>query len=338
MGQGSTQWWETWKPEIDSFIQEEMDQPVKMVVDEIFNVKSTNRLQVSEITTSGYSPAHLVGEDGDAVENQIMQNYRTNYIRGNFRDFAVFTKVLLDTDQNGDIEQKARDLPRMQSYSRELYIMGLIRNCFVNSGNFAGGDGKALVSGGHPLKNGSGTFANTYTDGVQRPLTYDNFNLLRNVMRSFVSNNGNILNMADPQTEIALVVGPYLEEQAFQIMEVETRPDTANRAGNFVAQGLKGKVIVSNMLSWEAASQAGDYTGTKASAGNFYDTQWGIVDLKASKRYAKVFSQEGYPYYKDSIRDENESVRKYAYDAYAFGSTAPFWLAFSKGDSSTYTG
>ena len=337
----TTQVFETWKPEIDLFISDELDNTPQTVIEKLFSVQSTNRLQKSEITYSGFMPMHEVSENGEAIENQLLEGYRTNYVRQNWRDYVVFTKNLLDTDQSDTVKSMAQDLARTQIQTRELNATGIFRNAFINSGFYSWGDGKGLVSLTHPRKDGNGSQANTFADGVQRALTYDNAVLLRNVQIANVSNTGNLLNLADPGNDMCLMVGPYLQEQAFQIAGVnnmDTRPDTADRAANFFVKGTKFTVLVCKYMSYEAAYLAGETTVAKTNAANYWDTMWGIVDTRVAKRYLKFYEGTGYPYFTDEINKKNESLVKYAYDAYAYGVTSFLGIAMSKGDGTTFTG
>jgi hypothetical protein len=329
---------QTWKPEIDAYITDEESNLPMGSFSEIFSVDSTNRLSVNEVTDSGFGPMDEVGEQGDAVEDAALEGYTYNYIRKNFRKKAIFSKVLMDTDQSGEIEKRARDLPRAVKYSRELNIWSMVRNAWSQSYLF--GDGKSLVSTAHPRKDGGTSQTNTFNSGVQKTLTYDNALELQDVLLSLVSNTGNLMNVAAPGRNKCLVVGTYLREQAFQIAGVEgaeKEPDTMDNNSNYFRKGDKFDVLVVDWLTYEAAKQAGETTVAKTSASNYWDTMWGIVDRDLAKRYFKVKEQKGYPYYDDDINKDNESLIKFAYDAYTFGNTAYYPIALSKGDATTFS-
>lgn len=335
----TTQKWQVWKPEIDAYITDEEDQLPMGAHEEIFTVSSTDRLSVNELTDSGFGPMQEVGEQGDAVEDEALEGYEYNYVRKNYRKKAVFTKVLMDTDQADEIEKRARDLTRSVRYSRELNIFGMLRNAWNSSITY--GDGKTLVSLSHPRKDGGTSQANTFSDGVQQPLTYDNVKIAQDQMISVVSNTGNLMNVSNPGANKCIIVNPYLREAAFQIAGVEgpdMEPDTADNNSNYFRKGEKFDVLVVDWLSYEAARQAGETAVAKTSSSNFYDTMWGIVDKDMAKRYFKVYEQKGYPYYDDDVNKDNESLIKYAYDGYTFGNTAWYPIFLSKGDSSTFSG
>jgi len=332
---------ETWNPQIVEWIQEEVENTPKSVINEITEIETTNRLRVSNVTLAGLVPMHEVSEMGEAVQNQFLESWRTDFIRRNWRDVVTFSKPLMDTDLTKALKNKVQDYTRNVIQSRELNFFGLFRNAWLNQGNYAYAWGKALASTLIPRKDGVGTYASTYYDGIQRALSYSAVDLGRTVLASQVSDTGNILDVGGLDRDILLVVGPANAEVAYQIAGVDApkeRPDTANRAGNFFVRGAKYSVLVTKYFTWEAAKLANDTTVTKTSVSNFYDSMWCLLDLKMMGQHCHFYEQDGYYYFDTEINKRNEAINDYSYDAYAYGFDSPLGVFISKADGSIYVG
>lgn len=327
--------WSTWKKEVDAFISDEQDNMPAGSYTEVFDVQETDRLQLTEITYSGYQPMVEVGEMGNAVDDEALEGFLTNYQRRIYRKQVVFSKVLWDTDQTNVIEKQSRGLPFNSRYSRQLNIWSDFRRAWDPSRLH--GDGKTLVSVAHPRKDGGPVQANTFLDGVQKPLTYDNALELQDVMLSVVSNSGNLMTVGSEGSQKTIIVPPTLREQAFQIAGVDG-PDykagSADNDKNYFRKGDRFNVLVVDFLKYEAARQAGETSAAKSAT--FYDSMWGIIDLSIAKDYFKVYEAMGYPSFDDEVNKKNESLIYYSYDHYAFGNTAWYPVALSKGDNSSF--
>jgi len=335
----TTQNWQTWKPEIDAYIQDETDQMPDSLYSKVFTVKGVDRLQISELDYGTFSPMLEVPELGDAIADNAVEGFRYNYQRRSYRKSATFSSDLMETDQSGQVESMARSFANVIEYSRNLYAFGMFRNSFNASYLF--GDGLTLASTKHIIKNGLGTQANTFADGIQKPLTYDNALKLQDVMLGNVSQAGNLMSVGAVGRNKVIWCTPFNREQAFQIAGANAskeNPTTANRSANYFVQGDKFDVLVIPWVQYEIARQAGETAVAKTSASNFYDSMWGIMDMELVKRFFKMFYASGYAKYDEEITKANQALVKYAYDKYAFGATAWYGFTASKGDNSTYTG
>ena len=329
-----------WRPEVKAYIQDEKEKQTFEAHKEFFSVEKSDRLQIPELTYAGLPPMQEVGELGDAIEDSSREGYEYTYNRKVFRQSQVFSGLLWKTDQQDKVETMARDLVRSQKYSRELHTLSMIRRAYDSS--LVYGDGVTLVSLSHPRKDGGSAQGNTFADGVQLPLTYDNVLRLQDVQISAVSNSGNIMTAGAPGRNKVLFGSTYLREKLFQIAGVEgadKEPDTDENNVNYIRRGDKFDVLVTDFLGYEAAKQAGETgTITKTSSSNYWDTMWGILDTGLAKRYFKLYEGTSYPKFDDEVVKANESLIYYAYDHYAFGNTAWYPVVVSKGDNSTFSG
>ena len=331
--------WQTWKPEIDAYVQDELDQLPESLYTKLFTVRNVDRLQMQEVDYGNFGPMVEVGELGDAVDDNAIEGYKFAYQRRSYRKSTKFSSDLMETDQTGTVEKIARQFANVVEYSRNLWIFGMFRNAWNSLYTY--GDGKPLASTLHPIKSGIGTQANTFADGVQRPLTYDNALLLQDVMIANVSNAGNIMQVGAVGRNKILWCSPYLREQAFQIAGVGAsteKPTTADRAANYFIKGDKFDVLSIPWITYEIARQAGE-TGSisKTSSSNYWDKMWGIIDVDVFKNFFRLFVASGYAKYDEEITKANQALVKYAYDKYVWGCTAWYGLAMSKGDNSTYS-
>jgi len=333
----TTQNFQTWKAEIDAYMQEEEALRPKSLYRQLFTVRSTNRLQLNEVTYSDAGVMAEVGELGDAVEDSDLEGYKTTYSRRIFRSKKTFSSDLMETDQTGAVERMARGLVSAPEYSRNMFVFSKIRNLTSSSGSYVQGDGKGLLSTLHPRKDGSGTQSNTFADAVQRPLDYAAVEELQDALLATVSNKGNLLNIGDPGRNKVIVTSPYNRVEAFKIAGVESvdEPDTAERNKNYFRYGDKFDVLLVPFINYEAARAMGETTVAKTSASNVWDTMWGIVDIDVIRKFWKVYEAEGYPRFLEKETESNEALVKYAHDKYAFGITTWEGSVWSLGDNST---
>lgn len=328
---------QTWKPEIDTYMQEEQDiqKGITPQYETLFSVSTTDRLQLTDTGFSGFSPMVEVGETGEAVKDRVIEGYTSLYQRRFFRKQADFSAAVMQTDQTGKVEDMAKGLVSVVPYSRNLNIFSMIRN--MANALYLWGDGKTLVSIAHPLKNGQGTQPNTFVDGIQRPLSYESVKLLEDVLISNVSNSGNMLQLGGKRRRKVIWGSEYLRADLFKIADVagtKGQPDTDSNNSNYFTQGTKYDVLILDFVNYEAARQAGETTVAKSSDSNFWDKMWGICDIDCVKKYFKVKIATGYSKFDEEINKKNEVLIKYAYDSYMFGNSGYLGFAASKGDSS----
>jgi len=324
--------WALWRDEIASWTQDESIKAPEPMSKRIFAYESTNDLESTDFSWSGYGLMQEVGEMGNSVEDDALEGYAYTFARRVFRKHSIFSSDLFETGKKLKAEEIARDLARAVNYSREVNIWGMIRNAFNPLWTY--GDAKPLVSVAHPLKNGSGTQANTFADGVQLALSSDAVKSLQDQLNDMVSNSGNSLSIG---AKPLLLVSPRNRVKAFEIAESDGKVDSADNNANYYKGGLYD-VLEVDWMKYMIAKQAGEITAAQSDASNIYDSMWALVDPDLAKKYFKVKVASGYAKYDEEMIKSNQALKKYAYDKYTFGATGYFPIAMSKGDGTTYTG
>jgi hypothetical protein len=326
--------WDLYRPEIDAFIKDE-EQKITPMYEKIFSVENTNRLEKTEFGWSGLSPMVRVEETGDSVEDENLQGYAWSYVRQVYRKHITFSSDLIETNQQPDpkMETMARELPRAVAYSRNMNAFGMIRNAFSSS--YLWGDGKALASTAHPLKNGTGTQPNTFADGVQRALSKLALQELEDVLQDMISNSGN--SMYIENVKPILWFAPKYRVKAFELAESELTPETDANAANYWKGNLYDLWELP-YIKYRFAYQAGETEVAQTSADNYWDSMWGLIYPTVTQKYFKMKIADGYAKYSDEEIKRNQTFVKYASDKYTFGNTGFFGFVASKGDGTTYTG
>lgn len=332
---------QNWSKEIESYILDEENNTRPSQFADIATVIPTDDLYMIDKNAAGLGAMQEVSDLGNAVDDSAIEGYQTRYELKNFRKKVVMSRNLMKGDKVGLVEQMAREVVRVPLYSRELNVMSVLRNAW--DATKLGGDGKPLISTTHPRKDGGTAQANTYTDGVQRPITYDNVLRLQDVGYSMVSHTGNVLNAFTSGKKKLLFGAPSLREKLYQIAGPRTsdvmrlKPGTDENDINYIEQRENFDVLVLDALQFEYAKQAGETGSATKTSGNYWDSIWGLIDVEQAKKVFKVFVANGYPYNHTETNWDNESITKYIFDAYMYGFSHYNWIVASKGDGSTYS-
>lgn len=332
--------WSTWKSEIDLWIDTEMNKNyvTKPMYGEIFGVSESSKLINYVQNYSGFTPMVETGELEDAVDDNPIQGYGFAYVRKYYRKSTTFSVSLIETDQSDKVKQIANGFPGTIMYSRNLKIFSMFRRAWDTGLTY--GTGKPLASVAIPYKNGSGTYSNTFVDGVQRPLSYDAVNRLTDESLYTVNSDAGNMLMNGAEGQKKILFGSYaLREKLYQIGKVEGKPGTNENDMNYIVKGDAYDVMVLPFVSHQAAVAAGETTIARTSTSNFYDSIWGVLDPVLAKQNMKVFFSTGYSKGKfdDEILKSNQALVKYCYDSYAFGLSDHRHMAISKGNGSTVT-
>lgn len=338
----NTQDTQVWRKEIDNYILEGVNNRPAKVCDMLYDIQTTNQLQINDVQMAKVGYMEQVGETSEAEADEPIDGYQYVYNQARYSKKASFSSALMESDLTGNkVMQKAIDLVDSLENSRELRSLSMFRRAWDSTLTY--GDAKTLISTAHPRKDGGADQSNTFADGVQKPLTYSNVEELEGQMISFVDNNGNLMNAGGKGKKKCILTSSANRVKAFQIAGVNgaiNQPDTDLNNKNYYTQGDKYDVITTDWLGYEAARAAGEFSGAKTSEDNFYDSMWFLIDLDLAKKYAKMYKQQGYETGKYFSELDNSTLvtTYFAHDKYAYGNSGFYFIVGSKGDNSTYTG
>ena len=143
------------------------------------------------------------------------------------------SRIAVDDDQAGIFSDRARDLGKSWTESRNILASDIFNNGFNSS--FAGADGVELFSTAHVHEDGQ-TFRNELATSADFGLT--SFRTAMVDFRNFRDGRGKRLNLM-PES---ILVPPDVWHDVAEIIQSPDRPDTANRATN-VYRGFFGGAV-----------------------------------------------------------------------------------------------
>lgn len=325
-----------YKAEIEEYMDQEAGMLPVPLYSQLFGVKDTNKLfTYLQQYSTGTNLMSEVGEMGMAVEIDAQDGYGLTIKRKIFRNKMTFSSDLFETDQHSKIKELAVAIRRKPRYTRDVYVMGIIRNAFNPLITWS--TGKPLASVAQPYKDGSGTYSTTFADGLQRGMDYDAVKLLEDSLYNMNSDSGNVTVSGAETRKKVIVCTPFNRETAFQIAKVEDRYDTAERAGNYFFKGANFDVVVTKFIGHSVATQAGETAVAQTDSTNYWDRMWGIMDAELAKKYVSVEVATGYEKFGDEIVQGNQAIVKYAYDKFTYGVVDPRFGAWSKANNETIT-
>lgn len=187
---------------------------------------------------TGLGIAQQTGEQEPYHRDDIQQAYQVTITPVKFTSAISITEEMLRFNLWPQINNLVGGVAnalnaRIDTNGSKIYYLGF------GTTFFTGGDGVALFSASHPMKDGS-TQSNTL--GTV-PLSYDNLKTALQNMDLFYDDRGIRLL---PCRKYKLIVGRKNKERAMEVMRSIGNPDSANRISNVF--GMEGDIelVVSN--------------------------------------------------------------------------------------------
>lgn len=266
---------------------------------------ATSRIpQLFNVTTSQKAQEHDLGVGGmgdwneykGAIEyDDLEQGFKTTYTHVEFVKGFSIERKLVDDDLYNIINQRPRALAISAMRSREKDAASVFNNAF--SASYLGADAVALC-GSHPL---SPSNASTHSNAGSTALSYDAIIATRKLMRSFVDDRGELVNIM-PDT---LIVPPELENTAWEILESVNKPDTANNNGNYVrSTGI-------SLIVWDYLTDANN---------------WFLADSMLAGMYLNWFDRVPLEFAMDPTSDFNLISKWRGYMRYSYGWSDWRWV------------
>lgn len=295
----------------------------------VFTLETTSRLYEDDSSIAGIDFLEEVGEAAGAPEDEFLTGYMWRYDQKVYKRKISVSKLLQQTDLYSKMQSDTKELSRKATQSRDVQAFSIFREAFDDAVLY--GDGMPLVSVQHPRKDGGPAQRNTFLDGVQRPLSYDNLKLLEDVLIEVYSNKGIPLDVGLNEN-LMLMVTPYNREVALQIAEADGTPGTGDNSVNYW-KGRNMDVLVNPYLSWRYAYKMGETTSTDRET---WDKRYFLLDPHYAKKVLKFKQLQDFEV--NAWEDDDTDVW-YAKvrDVFAVGISGWFGIAGSKGDGTTYT-
>ena len=212
---------------------------------------------------SGIGRAVLTGEGEPYNRQDKVSGYKTTISPQKYTAAVVITEEMLRFNNWPEINDITADSANalnqiMNENAAKIFYLGF------GTTFFTGGDGQALFSASHPMKDGS-TQSNTL--GAV-PLTYENLKTARQTLDRMYDDKGVPMQVC---RNLRLIVGQENKEKAEEVLRSIGNPDSANRVNNVFANGMGG--IDYKVASWIPSS---------------YGKYWFLIDLDRASKHAKM--------------------------------------------------
>ena len=252
----------------------------------VFNVTTSSKAQEHDLMEGGLSDWE---EYKGAIEyDEDEQGYKTTYTHAEYVKGIKVERKLVDDDQYNIINRRPRKLATSAMRTREKAAASVFNNAF--SASYTGGDSVALC-GSHPY---SPSNASTQSNAGTTALSYAAIVATRKLMRAYKDDRGELVSV-NPDT---LLVPPELEDTAYEIIQANAKPGTANNDANFVGS-LANRVIV-----WDYLTDANN---------------WFMLDSGLAMMYLNWFDRVPLEFMADPTSDYTLEARFRGYMRYSYG-------------------
>ena len=200
----------------------------KFIYSELFDVRGSEKKYEKVSGFSGFGMLVQKNEGSDLTPEDPTQGYDTTFTHVAYGLYARVTKEMQDDDQYDVIKRLPGALSDAAGRTKEYFGASLFNNAFTAAGTYlSGGDGEYLGSLSHPLT-GGGTCQNILTTAADLGVSS-----LEEALYTLRLTKG------DQSEDLALepkilIVPPQLERTAWELVQSVGRPDTANRADNWL--------------------------------------------------------------------------------------------------------
>jgi len=315
-------------PGIEMWMEEEA-KLYSPIFPKVFTLETTSRLYEDDSSIAGIDFLEEVGEAAASPEDEFLIGYMWRYQQKVFKRKISVSKLLRQTDLYNKVQENSKELSKKAAQSRDVQAFSIFRQAFGATPVY--GDGKNLISVGHPRKDGGAAQRNTFIDGVQRALSYDNLKLLEDVLIEVYSNKGIPIDVG-LNSQLMLMVTPYNREAALQIAEADGTPGTADNSVNYW-KGRNVDVLVNPYISWRFAYKMGETTSTDREA---WDKRYFLLDPYYAKKVLKFKQLQDFEV--NAWEDDDTDVWfAKVRDVFAVGISGWYGIAGSLGDGTTYT-
>ena len=200
----------------------------KFIYADLFDVRGSDAKYEKVTGFAGFGMLVQKNEGSDLTPDDPIQGYDTTFTHVGYGLYARVTKEMQDDDQYDVIRKLPGALSNSVGRTKEYYGAYIFNNMFTAaSPHTSGGDGQYLGATSHPLT-GGGTYQNILSSAAD--LGISSLEEALYTLRLTQGDRGEVLEL-EPKY---LVVPPQLERVGWELLQSVGRPDTANRADNWM--------------------------------------------------------------------------------------------------------
>ena len=255
-------------------------------------------------------------------------------VYGISRQITKIASLLKGGDQLMDmVTDSAEDILR----TRDAVALRPFRQAFDSTVTLA--DGVSFINTSHPLRNASiASQSNTFSDGIQRALSYESLLDLANVMDNQVDHSGNPIVSSSKKT-LMVSLDQRNIERAFQLIggnSNDMKPGTQNNDKNFFTRysGVKYDMLVVNPMRLQTAIAMGETTDTLALNAAQWENRFFLLDEMRARKYLAMSCLKGHDNLTQSLTTESFGEKYITETSFGAGIRAGVtnWIVGSRGD------
>jgi hypothetical protein len=274
-----------------------------------------------------------VTEDEVAPTLPIIQGFEQTIPWRTFGSARQITKVAELMKGGDQLYKLAKDFGASAIRTRDYIATQPLRQAFDSSVLY--GDGQPLAYTAQPLKTGT-TFANTFTDGIQRAFSESTLNDALSQMNRVTDHSGNVLTLSGKLTVIVSNYSTALINKIWSTIGDKTplQSDQGNGKSNFyrLYKGAQVDLLILPSLSPLVAQQMGEISSITVAD---WENRWAVVDSELIKEILVMPVLEGYENLTQTIETESFSEKFIYHTSYGCGINAStkYGMFFSRGDN-----
>lgn len=202
---------------------------------------TTDQVEISAASVAGPNRLIQSGELEPVVYMRIVSGQKRSVVSKLFKGGYSLSKETIDDELYGKLNTGAKWLAEAAQYTREYACQALLDDAFTGT-YFKGRDGLSLFSTAHTLLNNTGTVSNTPASPVS--LSVAGFTAMMDLARKMKNENGDPM-MIKPDT-LMIANDQAQVNKAYQILESQLEPFTANNQDNPIKRNFKPKKVIIN--------------------------------------------------------------------------------------------
>ncbi len=211
------------------------------ICNQYVKISSTDEAEVSNATVTGPNRLFQTHEAEPVIYQEIVSGNKRSAVDKTYKSGYFVSKEAIMRDKYSKLNQGAKWLAEGYHYTREYACQGVLDDSFTGT-NFVGRDGLKLFSTAHVLLNNSGTVSNTPSTALS--LSVAGFTAMMDLARKMKNENGDPT-MVSPDT--LMVANDQAQiNKAYQILESQLEPFTANNQDNPIKRNFKPKSVIIN--------------------------------------------------------------------------------------------